>query len=66
MPRARQATEAAVAAEEAMQAQRIADAKAKGEAVPEFEPIGLRHRSVPLLDMIRRCEGAEVEIVWGV
>jgi hypothetical protein len=66
MPKAREATEAAVAAEEAMQAQRIAQAKARGEVVPEFDPIGLRHRSVPLLEMMRRCQGAEVEIVWGL
>lgn len=66
IPHAREATEALVMAEEAMQAQRIAEAQAKGEVVPEFEPIGLRHRSVPLLEMMRRCQGAEVEIVWGV
>ena len=63
---ARKATEAAVAAEEALQAKRIEDARANGETVPEFEPIGLRHRSVPLLEMMRRCQAAGVEIVWGV
>ena len=66
MPRAKAATLELVHAEEAKQAQQIADAKAQGQPVPSFEPIGLRQRSVPLLEMIRRCEGAEVEIVWGV
>ncbi len=66
MPQARAATEALVASEEAKQAQQIADAQAKGEVMPEFEPIGLRHRSVPLLEMMRRCQGADVAIVWGV
>jgi hypothetical protein len=66
MPAARQATEVAVAAEEALQARRVEEAKLVGEVMPEFEPIGLRHRSVPLLEMMRRCEAAQVEIVWGV
>jgi hypothetical protein len=66
MPRAKAATEQLLQAEEARQAQQIADAKAQGQPVPSFDPIGLRQRSVPLLEMIRRCEGAEVEIVWGV
>jgi hypothetical protein len=75
MDKARQATHAVVQAEEAMQAQRIEEAmqaqrieeaKAQGMPTPSFEPIGLRQRSVPLLEMMRRCEAAEVEIVWGV
>ncbi len=30
------------------------------------EPVSLRQRAVPLMDMLRRCEKAEREIVWGV
>jgi hypothetical protein len=66
MDKAREATHELVQAEEAMQAQRIEEAKAQGAPTPSFEAIGLRQRSVPLLEMMRRCEAAEVEIVWGV
>lgn len=66
MDKARLATHAVVQAEEAMQAQRIEEAKAQGMPTPSFEPIGLRQRCVPLLEMMRRCEEAKVEMVWGV
>jgi hypothetical protein len=66
IPRAKQATDAAVMAEEALQAQNKAEAEAKGERAPDVDPIGLRQRSVPLLEMMRRCAAADVEIVWGV
>jgi hypothetical protein len=41
-------------------------AKAKGEPQPRFDPVSLRQRAVPFLDMLRRCQTAGKEIVWGV
>ena len=60
------ALEAAVAKEEADQKAAIEEAVSRGEPVPRFEGISLRQRAVPLLDMLRRCEKAGKEIVWGV
>jgi hypothetical protein len=60
------ALEAAIAQEEADQQARIEEAQAKGEVPPRFEAISLRQRAVPFLDMLRRCEKAGKEIVWGV
>jgi Domain of unknown function (DUF1840). len=44
----------------------VEEAKAKGEAPPRLEAVSLRQRAVPFLDMLRRCEKAGKEIVWGV
>ncbi|HXD43150.1 MAG TPA: DUF1840 domain-containing protein [Ramlibacter sp.] len=66
MPAAVGALEAAIATEEADQKAMVEEAKAKGESPPRFESISLRQRAVPFLDMLRRCEKAGQEIVWGV
>ena len=66
MSAAASALEAAIASEEADQKAVVEEAKAKGEAAPRFEGISLRQRAVPFLDMLRRCEKAGQEIVWGV
>jgi hypothetical protein len=66
MPAAVGALEAAIAKEEADQKAMVDEAKAKGENPPRFDSISLRQRAVPLLDMLRRCEKAGQEIVWGV
>lgn len=60
------ALEAAIAAEEADQQAAIAQARARGEEPPRFEGVSLRQRAVPFIDMLRRCEQADKEIVWGV
>jgi len=60
------ALEAAIAKEEADQKAMVEEAKAKGEVPPRFDSISLRQRAVPFLDMLRRCEKAGEEIVWGV
>jgi hypothetical protein len=60
------ALETAIAREEADQKAMIQDAKAKGEVPPKFDGVSLRQRAVPFLDMLRRCEKAGAEIVWGV
>ncbi len=66
MPAAVQALEAAIAKEEADQQALAAEARAKGETPPRFDAVSLRQRAVPFLDMLRRCEKAGEEIVWGV
>ena len=66
MPAAISALEAAVDREEAEQHAAIEEAKAKGEVPPSFEPISLRQRTVPFIDMLRRCARADANIVWGV
>ena len=66
MAAAVKALEAAIAREESDQEAMIEEAKAKGDAPPRFEAVSLRQRAVPFLDMLRRCEKAGHEIVWGV
>ncbi|MDE2617226.1 MAG: DUF1840 domain-containing protein [Burkholderiales bacterium] len=66
MPAAIAALEAAIAHEEAARRAAEAEAAAKGEEVPEPESVSLRQRATPFIDMLRRCEKAGKEIVWGV
>jgi len=66
MPGAIAALEAAIVREEAEQNAAAEEAKAKGEVPPRSDAISLRQRAVPFLDMLRRCEKAGKEIVWGV
>jgi regulator of protease activity HflC (stomatin/prohibitin superfamily) len=66
MPGAIAALEAAIAREEADQQALAQEAQAKGEAPPKFDVVSLRQRAVPFLDMLRRCQKAGHEIVWGV
>jgi Domain of unknown function (DUF1840) len=66
MPEALQKLEAAVQADEAQRAQQIKDAQDKGETPPRFEGISLRQRALPFIEMIKRSQKEEKEIVWGV
>lgn len=66
MAAAASALERVVAHEEAEQQAAIALARAQGQEPPRFEAIGLRQRAHPLIEMLRRCEKADREIVWGV
>jgi regulator of protease activity HflC (stomatin/prohibitin superfamily) len=66
MPAAIAALEAAIAQEEADQQAAIAEAKAKGEVPATFNDVSLRQRAVPFIDMLRRCQQHDAEIVWGV
>ncbi|HUR88355.1 MAG TPA: DUF1840 domain-containing protein [Ramlibacter sp.] len=59
MPAAISALESAVAQEEA-------DQNASGQAAPKSESVSLRQRAVPFIDMLKRCQKAGQEIVWGV
>jgi hypothetical protein len=66
MPRAMNALDQAIAKEEAEHEAAIEAAKANGQVPPRFEGVTLRQRAVPFIDMLRRCEKAGKEIVWGV
>ncbi len=66
MPAAVQALRDAVRAEEALQQRLKDEAEARGELPPAFDPVNLRVRSTPFIEMLQRCEKARVEVVWGV
>lgn len=66
IPGALKALENAIAQEEADHQAAIDEAKAKGEVPPQFDAVSLRQRAVPFIDMLKRCEKAGREIVWGV
>jgi hypothetical protein len=61
-----QALREAAAAEEAEQQRQKDEAAARGEVPPEFDAVSLRVRSTPFVEMLMRCEKAQVDIVWGV
>jgi len=60
------ALESAVEQEEAALQKLVEQAQAKGEVPPRPEGITLRQRVTPLIAMIKRCQKADTEIVWGV
>lgn len=66
MPAAVQALETAIAREEADQQAAIDQARAEGKVPPTFADVSLRQRALPFIDMLRRCQAAGKEIVWGV
>jgi hypothetical protein len=66
MPAAISALESAVAREDEDLKSRSDQAKSKGGSPRGGEGVSLRQRAVPFLDMLRRCEKAKHEIVWGV
>lgn len=66
MPAAIAALEAAVASEEADRKAALEQARQKGEEPPASEAVSLRQRVLPFIDMLRRCQAADKEIVWGV
>ena len=60
------ALEAAVAQDEARKREKAQQAKADGKDPVVSDGISLRQRAVPFIEMMRRCQKAEKEIVWGV
>ncbi len=66
MKTAIEALNAAVALEEADQKAAVAQAQAKGEVAPRLEAVSLRQRAHPFIEMLRVCDKAGHEIVWGV
>jgi hypothetical protein len=53
-------------AEEAEHKRLKEEAEAQGELPPQFETVSLRVRCAPFIEMLKRCEQAKVDIVWGV
>ena len=66
MPAAVAALEGAIAREEAEHRAAADEAKADGARQPAAEGVSLRQRAQPFMEMLRRCQGAGKEIVWGV
>lgn len=70
IPAAVAALEAALAQEDAQRKQAQAAAGAAddepGDAKTGADGVTLRQRVKPFLDMLRRCEAAGVDVVWGV
>ena len=66
IPAAIAALETAITEEEAARRAAEAEAAAKGEELPELEAVSLRQRATPFIEMLRRCQTAGKEVVWGV
>jgi hypothetical protein len=66
MEQALAALQAAIVQEENLRKQAPAQAKANHSPPQRIEPISLRQRALPLMDMIRVCLKAEEPITWGV
>ncbi|HCY16727.1 MAG: hypothetical protein A2Z93_04285 [Curvibacter sp. GWA2_64_110] len=66
MPAAIAALETAVTREEAERRAAEEEAAARGEELPPLEGVTLRQRATPFIEMLRRCQQAGKEIVWGV
>jgi hypothetical protein len=66
IPAAIAALEAAVQEEE--QARKAAQeaAAADGQATSAPQPIGLKQRAWPFIQMLKRCQQADTPVVWGV
>ncbi len=58
------ALESAIASEEAEQ--KAAEGEGKAEPAHKGDSVSLRQRAAPMLDMLKRCEKAGADIVWGV
>ncbi|MFZ9250731.1 MAG: DUF1840 domain-containing protein [Hylemonella sp.] len=66
MPAAIEALHAAIAKEEAEKKAAQQASPSRAEHSPHNEPISLRQRAGPFIDMMQRCHRADKEIVWGV
>lgn len=57
--------EAAVADDEQRRAEAEAQARTEGRLLPPREGVTLRQRAWPLVEMLRRAQAADRDIVWG-
>ena len=64
MAAATAALEAAIHREEAEDQAEAPAGDGRGDTLPR--PVSLRQRAVPFIEMLKRCERAGQEIVWGV
>ncbi len=60
------ALEDAMAQEDAALQTAVNSAKASAEPAPRADSVQLRQRAAPFVDMLKRCQKAGKEIVWGV
>jgi len=60
------ALQAAVAKEESERDAARAQALTDGKEAPKFEAPGLRQRTLPFIEMLRRCQQAGEPVTWGV
>jgi len=66
MPQAMAAIQAAIAADEAEQAEVEREAQARGATLPARQGVTPRARLWPMVDMIKRSQADGEPIVWGV
>jgi hypothetical protein len=66
MPAAILAIEEAIAQEEAQRRKADAQAVAEGRTPSRADGVTLRQRTWPFLDMLKRANGEDAAIVWGV
>ena len=66
MPAAIAAIERAIVADEEARKQAEAEAAAEGKLLPPRDGVSLRQRAWPLVEMMKRAQAADKEIVWGV
>lgn len=66
LPALMQTLEQAIESEEQARERLEAEAKARGDTPPPREAVSLRQRAWPLIEMMRRAQQADKEIVWGV
>jgi len=66
MPAAMAAIERAIVADEEARKQAEAEAAAEGKLLPPRDGVSLRQRAWPLVEMMKRAQAANKEIVWGV
>ena len=66
MPAAIAALENAMAQEEPVQDPAGATDKTASSTPKRSDAVSLRQRAVPFIDMLKRCQKAGKEIVWGV
>ena len=56
----------AIDEEDTEQKAAVAQALAEGKKAPPLDAVSLRQRAHPLIEMLKRCEKAGAEVVWGV
>jgi hypothetical protein len=66
LPALMQVLELAIEHEEQERQRLEADCEANGQPTPPREAVSLRQRAWPLIEMMRRSQGAGKDIVWGV
>jgi hypothetical protein len=66
MPAAIAAIEKAVAADEAARARAEQEAAAEGRKIAPRDGVSLRQRAWPMVEMMKRSQAEDADIVWGV